>query len=441
MNKTLLSTKPYIGTRDFYPNDMQLRNWFFSKMRNVVEGFGYNEISGPLVEMFDIFAAKSGEEIVKQQIYHLTDRGERHIAIRPEMTPTVARMVAAKMEEFRFPIRWYSIANFMRYERPQRGRLREFYQLNVDLLGVDDFKADLEIICLVIEIMKEFGADSSMFIVKINNRRLFNEVMQKIINIENSKIQTVSRIIDKRFKMPPDKYSDLLNNLGFTVKQIDKLEWLFNSGLEEITDKLVGASEGVREINELFDLLNRTGYGEYCEFDFSIVRGLDYYTGNVFEVYDRHPENRRALFGGGRYDDLIGLFKNKKVSGVGFGLGDVTFQNFVSAHGLIPRDSFSKNRVLITVFEDVPFEEYISISAELRKEGISNSIYLGNNMKFQKQLQYAEKEGYRMVIILGAKELNSQRVLLKNLDTREQFDFTRSEYIKKILEIFEAMNK
>lgn len=416
----LLSTKGYKGTRDFYPDDMKLRNWFFGKMRDVVESYGYEEMDGPILESFDLFAAKSGEEIVNEQIYNFCDKKDRRVAIRPEMTPTVARMLAAKLEEFRLPLRWYSVANFMRYERPQKGRLREFYQLNIDLLGVPDIRADVEMIAVIVDLMKSFGADKSMFKIKIGNRRFFNDVLTDVLGVKDDEVKLVSKAVDKRSKISREQYIQWLADSGIDEAKSKKLDEIFEASLDDIKSMLTSETPGAKELTELFAYLTSTGLDEYCEFDFSIVRGFDYYTGTIFEVYDEDPSNRRALFGGGRYDNLVGLFKKQEVSGIGFGFGDVTFQNFLEGHNLIPDGITNANSVLITVFDDVDYTEYLKLAAELRNANINSAIYLGDSTKLGKQFRYAEKMNYTVALVLGADELATGEIVVKDLVKREQ---------------------
>ncbi len=432
MKRSYLPAKPYIGTRDFYPDEMKFRNWYFSKMRQVVETFGFEEIGGPILESFDVFAAKSGEEIVRDQVYHFTDRGDRHLAIRPEMTPTVARMAAGKIGELRFPVRWYSIANFMRYERPQKGRLREFYQLNVDLLGDSQVKSDLEVILVAIELLKVFGADETMFQVKLNNRKLFNQVILEFIGVSPDQIQVISKAIDKKAKMSEDKYNSWLLESGLSKDQIIRLNEVFSLSLDDLVGHLEVPEEGAEEIKELFILLEQAGVSQYCRFDFSIVRGLDYYTGNIFEVNDLNPDNRRALFGGGRYDNLVGLFSSQAVSGVGFGFGDVTFQHFLEGHSLVSKDLLKSKKVMIAVFEGVDFSHYLKLSQELRQVGIGNFIFSGANLKFKKQLQYAQNQGISTILLLGDDELKVGKITIKDLETGKQVEVPRNEMIANL---------
>ena len=429
-----LSTQPYKGTRDFYPQDMRLRNWFFGVIRRVLENSAFDEYNGPMLESLDLYAAKSGEELANEQTYNFTDRGDRRLAIRPEMTPTVARMVAAKMGELNFPLKWFSIPNMYRCERPQRGRLREFWQINVDIFGCDTYEADLEIIASAINLLCAYGADETMFTVRINNRRFFNDVIAAIAGTDEEGSRKVSKVIDRKNKVPREVYEKDLHELGLTDAQIEQIDRLYTM---DVTDAiaLCPDSVGSAELRLLFDALDKTGLRKYCVFDFGIIRGLDYYTGTVFEVFDNAPENNRAMFGGGRYDNLVGLFvKNAKVSGVGYGMGDVTLENFLFTHGLVPQSLGSEVKVLVTRFDDVPYEKYLAIVDELRTAGIVSSVYLGSK-KFGKQLDFAIKDGYTHVLIMGGSEAERNVVRMKNLATREESEATLAQAIETLKSI------
>ena len=426
-----LSTQPYKGTRDFYPAEMRLRNWFFGVIRNVLETSAFDEYNGPMLESLELYAAKSGEEIANEQTYNFTDRGERRLAIRPEMTPTVARMVAGKMGELNFPLKWFSIPNMYRYERPQRGRLREFWQINVDIFGCDTFEADLECIVSAINILRAYGADQSMFTVHINNRRLFNDVISAIAGTDTEGSRKVSKVIDRKNKIPREAYEKELLELGLDEDQIDRIDSLHKMDVMEAT-AICPESQGSQELRQLFDALKKPGLLPYCTFDFGIIRGLDYYTGTVFEVFDNAPENNRAMFGGGRYDNLVGLFvKNAKISGVGYGMGDVTLENFLFTHNLVPASFGSGVKVLVTRFDDVPYEHYVATVEALRAAGIVSSIYLGTK-KFGKQIDFAVKDSYSHIIVMGGDELARGVVKLKNLTTREEEELTLDAVIEKL---------
>ena len=415
----ILSTQPYKGTRDFYPDDMRLRNWFFGKIRQTLERAAYEEYNGPMLESLDIYIAKSGEEIANKQTYNFADRGGRMVAIRPEMTPSVARIVAAKMGELNFPLKWFSIPNMYRYERPQHGRLREFWQLNVDIFGCDTYEADLDVIESAISLLLAFGADETMFRVHINNRRFFNDVIAAICQSDAEHARAVSKVIDRKDKVDRESYEKDLRELGLSDEQIAQIDGLYTMDVKSAT-ALCPDSLGSQELVSLFEMLEKTGLDKYCVFDFGIIRGLDYYTGTVFEVFDEAPENNRAMFGGGRYDNLVGMFqKNAKISGVGYGMGDVTLESFLLTHKLVPDLNKGETKVLVTRFDDVPYEKYLELINDLRKLGVTASIYVGSK-KFGKQIDYAVKGHYSHVVIMGASELEGGIVKIKDLESREE---------------------
>ena len=415
----LLSTQPYKGTRDFYPDDMRLRNWFFGKIRASLELAAFEEYNGPMLESLEMYVAKSGEEIANEQTYNFTDRGGRRLAVRPEMTPTVARLVAGKIGELNFPLKWFSIPNLYRYERPQRGRLREHWQVNVDIFGCDGFEADLEVISTAVMLLRGFDADESMFKVHINNRRFFNDVIASIAGTDAEGSRRVSKVVDRKNKVTREAYEKEMAELGIDGDKIAMIDALYTMSVEQAA-ALCPESRGAMELIELFTALKNAGLDKYCVFDFGIIRGLDYYTGTVFEVFDEAPENNRAMFGGGRYDNLVGMFvKNTNITGVGFGFGDVTLENFLVTHKLIPDIYNQGTKVLVTRFDDVPYDKYISLTDKLRGMGVVSSMYIGTK-KFGKQIDYAVKGHYSHVVIMGADELEAGIVKIKDLNTREE---------------------
>lgn len=303
-----LSTEPYKGVRDFYPEDMAVQNHIYSVWRKVAEEFGYSEYAASILEPAELYRSKGSDEIVNEQMFTFIDRGEREVALRPEMTPSLARMVAAKRKSLKFPLRWYTIANCFRYERPQRGRKREHWQLNADVMGIADFDAEVEIISLAYKIMRAFGAEDKDFVIKISDRKkLENAILENGIAKEN--VPAVFRLLDKEGKMPEKEWQLEMKKLGYD-KNRTVLTWA--------TEAECFRQKGITNI----------------EFDSSIVRGFDYYTGMVFEVFDTHAENRRSLFGGGRYDNLLEMFGVDPVPTVGFGMGDVTIRDFLETHKL-----------------------------------------------------------------------------------------------------------
>jgi len=419
---SFLNTQPYKGTRDFFPEDKRLQNWMFEQVHQCLRLFGYQEYDGPLLEPFEVYAAKTGEEIVNQQLYWMMDRGDRKMAIRPEMTPTLARMVAAKFQDLPKPIRWYSIPNLYRYEKPQKGRLREHWQLNVDILGGEASLADLEVIRLALDLFKYLKGER-FFSIQINNRKLMDHFFIHGAKLAEAQISKASKAIDARAKISPEEFKAWLLKDGLNEIQVLEIDKFLNSTFEQILAHY--PCEGASELEKLFASLKPELKDGRVKFDPSIMRGFDYYTGTVFEGYDVSPENRRALFGGGRYDNLVGMFGKNKLSGIGFGLGDVTLGDFLKTHELLP--SFSH---WVDVYVGVPSEGVLSmaqsVSSQLRVAGLSciESLQFEG---FGAQLKNASKLGSRFAVLLGEEELKSGEASIKDLKNGEQFRSKLSE--------------
>ncbi len=419
-----LSTQPYKGTRDFYPDEFKIRAWIFSRMRESCASFGYEEYDGPMLEPFELYAAKSGEELVNQQLYWMVDRGDRKMAVRPEMTPTMARMVAGKINELPKPVRWFSIPNLWRYERPQRGRLREHWQLNVDVLGGNSLLADAELLSLALEMMRRFGGEKFVSI-RVSNRKIVDHFLLKQCGLSAEKALAVTKLVDARKKVGEEKYLAGLTQLGLSPVEAARLDVFFTGTLE--THRRDLPCEGIEELHTLFRYLADSGIvasGDPADqtspvvFDPMIMRGLDYYTGTVFEMFDTSPENRRAMFGGGRYDNLVGMFGKDKLSGVGFGMGDVTLKDFLETHGLLPKPASS-----IDVFVSLPKLEMRpqaeSIARALRLAG-SRTVTPLEAGGFGVQLKQAVKLGARYAVLFGDVEFAEGKVVVKILDENRQ---------------------
>lgn len=316
-----LSTEPYKGVRDFYPEEMEVQKYIFSVWRKVAEQFGYVEYSASLLESSELYRIKGNEEIVNEQTYSFIDRGGREVTLRPEMTPTLARMVAARRKSLKFPLRWYSIPNVFRYERPQRGRRREHWQLNADLMGIAGVEAEAEIISLADKIMKAFGAKDEDFRIQIGNRKWVEFLTEELgaDGKSEEKKRKLFRLLDIQTKQPAE-FLRGLEELGISPSALSP---------ERITPE-VRKKIGIDELLAKLETMNIKN----VSFDPAIVRGFDYYTGMVFEVFDADPENRRSLFGGGRYDNLLELFGVEPVPTVGFGMGDITIRDFLETHKL-----------------------------------------------------------------------------------------------------------
>jgi histidyl-tRNA synthetase len=424
---SFLSTQPYKGTRDFYPEDKRIQNWMFSKVRQCLELFGYQEYDGPMLEPFEVYAAKTGEEIVNQQLYWLMDRGERKMAIRPEMTPTLARMVAGKLQELPKPIRWFSIPNLYRYERPQRGRLREHWQLNVDVLGGNTQLADIEIVTLALELFATLKGEK-FFSIHVNNRRLMDHFFYQVVKLTEEQGHQVSKAIDARAKLKPEEYQAWLAKIGVSAGQSAEIDQFLSSNFDQILQKY--PCQGTEELGVLFSHLKEKVVAGQLKFDPTIMRGFDYYTGLVFEGYDISPENRRALFGGGRYDNLVGLFGKNKLSGIGFGLGDVTLRDFLEVHQLLPTFS-SWADVYIGVPDAAKDPVAKKIAYELRATGIScldGLDYAG----FGAHLKNASKLKCRFAVLMGDDEWKAGEVTVKNLETGAQERVKFADVARKI---------
>lgn len=422
-----LSTEPYKGTRDFYPKEMYLQKYIFDTMRKVVEAYGYTEYGASILEETALYKAKSGEEIINEQTYSFTDRGGRDVTIRPEMTPTVARMVARKRQELSFPLRWYSIPNLFRYERPQRGRLREHWQLNVDAFGMASIEADAEIVSVSYGIMSAFGATDADFIIKINNRKLVNFLLHDYLQLTPDESYKVSKVIDRKDKLAAKEFGAQLRAvIGDTSNQL--LQLLDAQGLDAIAE-LIPQNEGVQELVALFELLAARGITN-IRFDSSLMRGFDYYTGMVFEVFDTNSENNRSLFGGGRYDDLVGLFDAEKVPGVGFGMGDVTMQDFMETHGLTPEYK-NTTEVYVCPMSRQYFQKADELAQLLRGAGVNTAVDY-TERKLAAQAKTADKQGIPFLIGIGDNEVQSRRYTVKNLYNHNQDEVAESDLVSYI---------
>jgi histidyl-tRNA synthetase len=441
-----LSTQPYKGTRDFFPKEMRQRSWIFDRLRRSVQGFGYQEYDGPMLEPFDLYAAKSGEEIVNQQLYWLVDKGERKMAIRPEMTPTLARMVAACMNEAPKPLRWFSIPNLWRYERPQRGRLREHWQLNVDILGGDQRAADLELLELALSIFRAFGGEA-FFQIRVNNRRLVDAFFLGRLGLGSEAAKKLARLVDAKDKMEPAAYRTQLDDLGLSASALADLEIFLTSDLAGLRQRFwtpegsvdmkgtEALASALSEVDELFSGLKAAGLADRVVFDPTIMRGLDYYTGLVFEGFDVSPENRRALFGGGRYDNLVGLFSKQELSGVGFGLGDVTLAQFLETHGLLKEEEMQPFvDVFIGVSEAAHAGGARALARKLREaEGCRplRVVFSTETSPMKKLLQEALRSGAAYFATVDASEPGL--ILIKDLAKHEQKTLTPDAALREMV--------
>lgn len=413
------------GTREFYPEQMFLRNFINDKVRAVSEAFGYIEWDAPFIETIDLYAAKSGEELVKKQSFVFTDRGGDDVTLRPELTPSLARMIAAKQGELNFPVRWWSFGPFWRYEAPQRGRSREFFQWNIDMLGVSSPEADAELIAVGAEFLRSVGLSPEQALVYVNNRRLMDSEFDALGIVQEKRLD-VSNLVDRRTKMESAKWEEYALELGLTRSQLDGLKGIL--GNFDLWKK-------DEELTRLFAALDVFGMREYVKFDPNIMRGLLYYTGTVFEALDVSGSVKRAIFGGGRYDNLLRDVGGQPLSGVGFAMGDVVIGIILQELGLVPEFQPSPAQVLVTVFDDKQWMQSFGLAAELRQAGLNVMVY-PEPTKLPKQFKFADKMKMKVALVLGPDEAEKGLVVVKNLSNGEQVQVKReaaANEIKKIL--------
>ncbi|HSE61953.1 MAG TPA: histidine--tRNA ligase [Candidatus Saccharimonadales bacterium] len=410
----MLSTQPYKGARDFYPEDLRVQTYLFNTWRTVAERYGYEEYMTPMLEPLDIYAAKSGTELVNDESYLFVDRGNRQVVIRPEMTPSVSRLVAGRRQELAYPARLYSVANFMRYQRPQHGRLREFWQLNVDIFGVPTIDAEVELITMADEIMKAFGATDKMYAIKINSRSLVNFMMAEYLELDVVQSQLMMKLFDRKDKITPAEFRDQAAEIFDQPKVsqgLKKIAALFAAKTMGDLPKQIIDSNAIKQVQTLFTLLREHGVKSVM-FDIGLMRGLDYYTDIVFEVFDTNPENSRSLFGGGRYDGLVGLFGVEPIPTVGYAIGDVTFRDFLQTHKLLPR-LHTTTEVYVVVLGD-SLKGAQKLAQRLRGEGVNVEVDI-TGRKVDKQIKTAVKKDIPFILFLGKKELDEENYTLKDV--------------------------
>ena len=398
------------GFRDFYPDDMAFQSWLYKKIKEVSESFGFQEYEGPTLEPLELYAAKSGEELVKKQAFTLKDKSGKILALRPEMTPTLARMVAAKEGSLTFPIKWFTYGRRFRYETPQKGRGREFFQWDIDILGSENPLSDAEVIQIAATFYKNVGLSASTVRIKINDREFLQEKLTSI-GIAKEKRPLIFKVIDKKAKVETEVFEKMLKSAGLSNQQIDKLQ-------DILADK--NSYQQSQWLSTILDTVEKMGVSEYVEFDPTIVRGLDYYTRTVLEGWDIKG-SFRSIWGGGRYDNLTTDVGGKiRIPGVGFAMGDMVLKELLIANNKYPILPVNKTQVLVTVFSPELLVQSIKVAEVLRGNGINTELYLDEAAKLDKQLKYADKKGIPYAIIIGPEEAEADSVTLKNLRTKEQ---------------------
>lgn len=427
-----LSNQPYRGTIDLFDQELKKRQYIFDIWRQTCLSFGFQEYLTPLLEPAIIYETKSGEDVGKKQLYTLTDLGGRRLAIRPEMTPSVLRLVSRLYPSSPKPLRLFSIANFMRNERPQKGRSREFWQLNADIFGSDSNLSDTETISLALSIMNNFQAPANSFSLYINDRRLVDQVLTDTIGLKKAQLTSTGRILDKFSKLSRPDFTQALTDLDLNSKQIDTTISFLESDANNFIDNFpqLKNNPGYQNIIQLINNLEQVPLAESVTFQPSIIRGLDYYDGMVFEVFDNHPDNKRSLFGGGRYNGLADLFGGQTIPAVGFAPGDVTTKLFLEQNNLFPQDQSSIS-IFLPILEQKLTQDTFSLASRLRDLDLSVTTTT-EAISLTKALQQANKQEFSFIVILGEKEVEQNQITLKNLKTGQQQTLPLAQLIQKL---------
>lgn len=415
--------QPVRGTRDFYPEDMAFRAWLHDQIRTVSEAFGYQEYDGPFLERLELYAAKSGEELVKEQAYVFEDRGGSEIALRPELTPSLARMVAQHGKAVLLPLRWWSFGPFWRYERTQKGRSREFFQWNIDLIGVDSAAADAEVVAIGAALFRSSGLTPEMVRIKINNRRLVETQLSRL-DISGSMLAKTFQVIDRIEKMDDAEWRAYAADQGLSTTQIDGLQELLNQD---------SAWEQSEELVAFFEASQALGSRDYLEYDPTIIRGLDYYTGTVYEARDV-AGNHRAILGGGRYDDLVSAVGGEPISATGFAMGDVVFQLVLEQSGVLPDLRPNPANFFVTTFDESSLIDSMQLAAELRSAGFRTEWY-PEPVRLPRQFKYADRQDIPYTLILGPDEIQAGTVAVKDMRTGDQVDISREDLIEYLSDL------
>jgi histidyl-tRNA synthetase len=417
-----MKIQPVKGTRDFYPPQMAIRNFIIDGWKSASTRNGFVEYDGPIFEYLKMYQVKSGDEIV-EQLFNFTDRGDRHLAIRPEITPTLARMVNQQINALPRPIRWFSVPRLCRAERPQKGRLREFFQWNIDIIGVDDVLADAEIVYCSLDYLRSLGLTNDDVVAKISSRRLLAALLMNL-GIDEDRLETLYPILDKKAKIPVEAFVEMLDkeiDSSDTVQTILKLMEVHSvDEIPDIVDLSDEAKASLDELIQVISYLRKMGVEEFCRFDMSIVRGLAYYTGMVFEIHDVKGD-LRAVCGGGRYDNLLSDFGGPEVTATGMGMGDAVLEILLREKGLLTDDSVDVQKLdyFVACVDAELFDEAVGITAKIRQQGYScNFSY--KTVALKKQLKQADSMNAAKCIIVGAEYKESAQMVVKNMATGEQ---------------------
>jgi histidyl-tRNA synthetase len=418
-----ISNLPPKGTSDWFPQEYRIRKYIFDTWRSVCTRFGYEEYLTPVVESAEVYRAKSGEDIGGKELMTMTDRAGRELSLRPEMTPSVTRMVTRIYDSAPKPMRLFSIANFFRNEKPQRGRNREFWQLNADIFGSNSANADIEVLQLALEIMQSFNPPAGSFTMFINNRKLIDFILNQVAQVTEDQRTEVVRTLDKWEKLSREDFVAKLVEIGLQSNQVEGLiKFMQSSNAQELIQNLpeLATNEGYQETQEIIEKLTSLGYGEWIKFQPNIIRGFDYYDGMVFEVFDNNPENNRSMFGGGRYNGLARIFGANSFPATGFAPGDETTRLFLESWNLVPQDLKQEVYYVPLLSEDL-YIQTTDIIKPLRNEG--KNVIAGLEVQgVGKALDTGNKIAADFVIIFGENEQSRGVYILKDMNSGEQVE-------------------
>jgi histidyl-tRNA synthetase len=424
------------GTRDFYPADMAWRQYLTDAWRRVSVRHGFEQVDGPIFESLDLYKVKSGEGIISE-LFHFEDRGGRGLAIRPEFTPTLGRMVAAKANALPKPIKWFATPNFCRAERPQRGRLREFWQWNVDMLGMAEPAADAEVIAVAVDLLRELGLTPTQVRVKVSHREVVRQVLIKL-GVPGERVGEAFELLDARDKLPPEAFNQQAGALGLDEAKVERLSQMCRrrypaggeaGGVDHLR-RSIGVDDGLDELVALDEQIEAFGLAEWCEYDLGVVRGLAYYTGTVFELHEATGVER-ALAGGGRYDQLIELFGGPATPGVGFGMGDVVLTNVLQDKGLVPEEVAPRPDAVVLAVSDAAAGRVAGVVSQLRRAGLHTRMSYKTTRNLGKLMKDAQKARARQVVILDDAAADG-RASVKDLDSGQQREVALRELVEAV---------
>jgi len=406
------------GTRDFYPEDMRIRNWLFDNFRAAARSHGFEEYDSPVLEHEELYTRKQGEEIT-QQLYNFEDKGGRRVALRPEMTPSLARMVMARAGAMPTPIKWFSIPQCWRYERTQRGRGREHYQWNVDIWGSDAVQADAELLSVLVSFFQRVGLNADDLAISISSRKVLEEVLGSL-GISGDAFAATCIIVDKMDKLPAEVIEQQLSEQGLDSSAISVIQSTLGlSDLDSLAAALGEGSGAVAELATLFDLIDSYGIADWVTFDASVVRGLAYYTGPVFEAHDRGGK-LRAICGGGRYDRLLSSLGGNDMPATGFGFGDMVIMELLNEKGLVPDLPSGNQDIVIAINEDLR-SAAMSVATKLRASGRSVDLVL-EDKRMKWAFRHAERTGAQRLVMVMPDEWAAGNVRIKELESGEESD-------------------